>query len=254
MKTNQLGLNDFFESGKRAVLLLHAYTGTPNDVRMTARFLEANHYTVLTPLFKGHGTMQPEDILTVAPSMWTVDVENSIAFLKEKGYQEIAIFGLSMGGVFAMNQLCQADTSIIGGGSFCSPITAHSDHQILPNFMKYCERLFQKQQLTPEKIADRIDELTPQIAQQLEQIEQISREVYETLPSIQRKVFLAQAGQDELITASDVYRTAANLKQAELALHYYPEATHVITIGKERKKLEKHLLAFLDDLPWNEEK
>ena len=40
--------------GKRAVLLLHAYSGSPNDVRMLCRFLEKSEYTVYAPLFEGH--------------------------------------------------------------------------------------------------------------------------------------------------------------------------------------------------------
>ncbi len=43
--------------GKRAVLLLHAYSGSPNDVRMLCRFLEKSEYTVYAPLFEGHGTL-----------------------------------------------------------------------------------------------------------------------------------------------------------------------------------------------------
>ena len=35
----------YFKNGKRAVLLLHAYTGSPNDVRMLARQLEKENYT-----------------------------------------------------------------------------------------------------------------------------------------------------------------------------------------------------------------
>lgn len=246
-------LTCFFENGKRAVLLLHAYTGTPNDVRMTARFLEANHYTVLAPLFTGHGTLDPEDILKISPDIWAKDVEKSLDFLKEKGYQKVAVFGLSMGGIFAMNQLRKEDESVIGGGAFCSPITPNSENQILPNFMKYCQLVFQKQRLDSDEIKHKLQELEPKIAHQLTQIEQISREVYRELPRIKKNIFLAQAGQDEMILPQDVYRTAENLKESEVTLHYYPKATHVITIGKERKKLEKDLLTFLDFLPWNED-
>ena len=37
----------FLPHGKRAVLLLHAYSGSPNDVRMLARFLEKLDYTIM---------------------------------------------------------------------------------------------------------------------------------------------------------------------------------------------------------------
>ncbi len=46
----------------------------------------------------------------------------SSRFLRERGYQEIAIFGLSMGGIFSMHALTEQLTGLIGGGFFCSPI------------------------------------------------------------------------------------------------------------------------------------
>lgn len=62
-RVRQLPKPLYAKHGKRAVLLLHAYSGSPNDVRMLARFLEKADYTVYAPLFKGHGTMEPYDIL-----------------------------------------------------------------------------------------------------------------------------------------------------------------------------------------------
>ena len=46
----------------------------------------------------------------------------SSRFLRERGYQEIAIFGLSMGRIFSMHALTEQLTGLIGGGFFCSPI------------------------------------------------------------------------------------------------------------------------------------
>ncbi|WP_404830759.1 alpha/beta hydrolase, partial [Sporosarcina beigongshangi] len=43
----------FIETGKRAVLLLHGFTGTSADVRMLGRFLEKKGYTSLAPHYKG---------------------------------------------------------------------------------------------------------------------------------------------------------------------------------------------------------
>ena len=40
----------------------------------------------------------------------------SSRFLRERGYQEIAIFGLSMGGIFSMHALTEQLTGLIGGG------------------------------------------------------------------------------------------------------------------------------------------
>ena len=63
----------FFESGKRAVLLLHGFTGNSADVRMLGRFLEKKGYTSLAPHYKGHG-VPPEELIHTGPEEWWEDV------------------------------------------------------------------------------------------------------------------------------------------------------------------------------------
>ncbi|WP_243685912.1 hypothetical protein [Lentilactobacillus rapi] len=43
----------YFEHGPHAVILLHAFASGPVDVRLLARYLERENYTVYAPLFTG---------------------------------------------------------------------------------------------------------------------------------------------------------------------------------------------------------
>ncbi len=79
-RVKQLPKPLYAKHGKRAVLLLHAYSGSPNDVRMLARFLEKADYTVYAPLFKGHGTMEPYDILQEKAESWWADTKKPSIF------------------------------------------------------------------------------------------------------------------------------------------------------------------------------
>lgn len=243
----QLPASLFFEKGPRAVLLLHAYTGSFNDVRMLARFLEKNQYTVYAPLFSGHGTKNPEDILEQTPEQWWQDAQAALAFLKEKGYKEIAVFGLSMGGIYATRLLTLADSAIIGGGAFCSPLVKR-ENTVHQNFMLYAKQVLQEawDSAREQKIAR--DSVT-----QLTEIEEFSAVVYEQLPEIAQPVFLAQAGKDALINSQVVFDAAKQLQQTRLTLQWYPESGHVITVGVNRKELEKDVLHFIEGLSWNEE-
>ena len=56
-----------FGEGKRAVLLLHGFTGHSADVRMLGRFLEKKGYTCHAPIMKGHGGATPEELMTTGP-------------------------------------------------------------------------------------------------------------------------------------------------------------------------------------------
>ncbi|GMC04553.1 hypothetical protein K4E_21110 [Enterococcus thailandicus] len=66
-------------------------------------------------------------------------------------------------------------------------------------------------------------------------------------------MFLAQAGQDEMIDPMGVYETARRLNKQRVTLQWYPTSKHVITVGNARRELERDVLEFLEKLPWNEE-
>ncbi len=56
-----------------------------------------------------------------------------------------------------------------------------------------------------------------------------------------------------MIDPAGVYETAKKLADKRVTLQWYPNSKHVITVGESRKLLEKDVLEFLENLPWNEE-
>src|SRR5699024_11054764 len=89
------------EPGLRGVSLLHVLTGHAAEVRMLRRFLEKKGYTSHAPIYKGHG-VEPEELIKSTPEDWWQDAQEGYEYLKFLGYQEIAIAGLSLGGVFTL--------------------------------------------------------------------------------------------------------------------------------------------------------
>ncbi|HBE2204988.1 MAG: alpha/beta fold hydrolase [Enterococcus faecalis] len=243
----------FSEKGKRAVLLLHAYSGSSNDVRMLSRRLEKENYTVYSPNFSGHGTLVPEDILDQTTEQWWQDTQEAVAFLRERGYQEIAIFGLSMGGIFSMHALTEQLTGLIGGGFFCSPIYP-VENKVPENFVLYAENVMKIAEVPAEEQQSRLQSIEQRVKQQLGAIETIASQTADKLNKIHAPLFLAQAGKDEMIEPMGVYQTAQALTQARVTLQCYPNSGHVITVSGEHKQLEQDVVQFLATLPWNEEK
>jgi carboxylesterase len=242
----------YFKKGKRAILLLHAYTGSYNDVRMLGRFLEKENYTILAPLFSGHGTNNAQDILAKDPEVWWKDTQKALSFLGTEGFKEIAVLGLSMGGVFALRALEQYD-HLIGGGAFCSPLIVDRPNTIHPNFLLYAKNIWQKSQGEPLS-EQMLQQLTTDSLRQLNEIEQFAKRTFENLPQIKKPVFLAQAGNDQLVDPEGIHQVVQNLKQTRYNLQWYPNSGHVITIGVDRKEFERDVLNFIDGLSWNEDK
>ncbi|MGN8981875.1 alpha/beta hydrolase [Enterococcus villorum] len=240
----------YVKHGQRAVLLLHAYSGSPNDVRMLARYLEKSEYTVYAPLFTGHGTLNPQDILTQKTETWWEDTKQAIHFLESEGFSQIAVFGLSMGGIFAIRAM--EELQMIGGGFFCSPISPVENH-VPENFERYERYVLKAAGKSEQVIEETVTSLRPHVHQQLIEIQKQAAIAEEKLNEIQAPVFLAQAGQDETIDPSGVYETAKKLADKRMTIQWYPQSKHVITVGESRRLLEKDVLEFLENLPWNEE-
>lgn len=239
----------FLPHGKRAVLLLHAYSGSPNDVRMLARFLEKLDYTIYAPLFTGHGTSDPLDILHEHSEQWWQDSQEAVEFLQSKGFQEIAVFGLSMGGTLATRLLSELPDRFIGGGFFCSPI-APVKTNVTKNFLLYAQQVLERN--GKETTEEKIESYRPLVEQQLATIEKQAQIAYENLTQIKSPFFMAQAGKDEMIEADGVFRTAERLQQTAFSLNWYPKSGHVITVGPERRQLEQDVADFLAALGWRE--
>jgi carboxylesterase len=55
-----------------------------------------------------------------------------------------------------------------------------------------------------------------------------------------------------MISADCGKMLADRIQQVEVDYHFFPEATHVITVGKDRNVFEETVLAFLNRLNWNE--
>lgn len=242
----------FAEHGKRAVLLLHAYSGSPNDVRMLCRSLENANYTVYSPMFAGHGTLNPKDILKEEVTTWFENTKTAIQFLKDKGYQEIAVLGLSMGGIMAMGALTVGEEAIVGGGVFCSPIFKAENH-VPENFVRYAEKVLSYSEFTSEEQQAMFPEIAESADKQLLAIESFAQTVNQKLTNIHVPIFLAQAGKDRMIDPLTVFDTAKALAHTKVTLQWYPESGHVVTVDKERKEFEKDVLAFIESLSWNEE-
>ena len=78
----------FFEEGKRAVLLLHGFTGNSSDVRQLGRFLQKKGYTSYAPQYEGHAA-SPEEILKSSPHVWFKDVLDGYDYLVDQAMKKL---------------------------------------------------------------------------------------------------------------------------------------------------------------------
>lgn len=109
----------FIKKGEVGCLLVHGFTGTPNEHRELGDYLAERDITVHAPLQKGHGTSH-EDLLRTTWQEWHEDVKKGLAELKQH-CKTVFVCGLSMGGLQTL-YLAQMQTGIKGIVSLSAPV------------------------------------------------------------------------------------------------------------------------------------
>src|SRR5699024_1041059 len=84
-------------------------------------------YTSHAPIYKGHG-VEPEELIKTTPEDWWQDAQEGYEYLKFLGYQEIAIAGLSLGGVFTLK--LAAENPLKGIIPMCTPVYFDNDTRV----------------------------------------------------------------------------------------------------------------------------
>ncbi len=236
-----------FEGGEKAVLLLHGFTGNSADVRMLGRFLENRGYTCHAPIYKGHG-VPPEELVHTGPEDWWKDVMNGYQLLKDKGYENIAVAGLSLGGVFSLK--LGYTVPIKGIVTMCAPMYLKSEEVMYEGVVEYAREYKRFEGKTPEQIEQEIEEFKKTPMNTLKALQNLIAEVRDNVDMIYSPTFVAQARHDKMInpdSANIIYEAVENDFKK---IKWYEDSGHVITLDKERDQLHEDVYAFLEQLDW----
>ena len=238
-----------FEAGPRAVLLLHGFTGHSADVRMLGRFLEKNGYTSHAPIYRGHG-LPPEELLKASPAEWWADVKAAFQHLKDLGYEEIAVAGLSMGGALGLKLAYSEQIKAII--TMCTPIFFDNEAQLTTGFKAFSKEYKQLERKDPETVNLELDELMKDIPNTFQQMGQFITDVRENVDTIYTPTMVVQARKDQMINTDSANYIYENVETDHKEIKWYEEAGHVITLSKERDQLHKDIYQFLETLDWVE--
>lgn len=239
----------FFEGGPRAVLLLHGFTGNSADVHMLGRFLQKNGYTTMAPHYKGHG-VSPEELIHTGPADWWQDVQQAYQTLVDKGYKEIAVAGLSLGGVFSLK--LGYTHALKGIVTMCAPMSMRTTDTMFEGVLKYAgdfSRAFGQSDVEQQQLQTRLRE---QGMPSLSDLQKLIVEVRQQVDEIYAPIFVAQARLDEVIDITSAQYIFDTVESNEKSMKWYEQSHHVITLDKERKELQQDILDFLQALDWSE--
>ena len=238
----------FFEQGKRAVLLLHGFTGTSADVRMLGRFLEKKGYTTKAPHYRGHG-VPPEELIKTNPEQWWADVKSAYEELKDAGYDEIAVCGLSLGGVFSLK--LGANFPIKGIVTMCAPMSMKTTDLMYQGVLEYAAEYKRYEGKAKDVIEEEVEALRGQTMPSLADLRALVYEVREHVDHIYAPTLVVQGSLDKVIDPDSANVIYEQIQSDDKKLNWYEKSGHVITLGPEKQQLHEDIYQFLESLDWH---
>ncbi|WP_026694513.1 alpha/beta hydrolase [Peribacillus kribbensis] len=238
-----------FEGGKRAVLLLHGFTGNSADVRMLGRYLEKRGYTCHAPQYKGHG-VPPEELVHTGPRDWWKDVLMAYDYLKNKGHEEIAVVGLSLGGVFSLK--LGYTVPIKGIVPMCAPMYIKSEDVMYKGVLEYAREFKRREGKPAEEVEKEMEAFSRTPMDTLQALQELIGDVRNHVDMIYAPLFVVQARHDHMINTDSANIIYNEAESTDKRIKWYEESGHVITLDKEKEQLHEDVLSFLESLDWND--
>lgn len=237
-----------YRGGSKAVLLLHGFTGNTADVKMLGRYLEKRGFTCHAPLYKGHG-IEPNKLLQTGPNDWWQDVVDGYNFLKDEGFSEIAVAGVSLGAVFSLK--VGAELPIKGIVSMCAPMQEKSIDDLYKRVITFAEGYKKFEGKDDEQIRSEMKELKAIPMPSLKELQQFIMDMSGKLNLITAPLFVLQGLLDDSLYKESAEIIYQHVNTEDKQLKWYEQSGHIITLGKEREEVYEDIYTFLCSLNWN---
>lgn len=238
-----------FEAGPRAVLLLHGFTGHTADVRMLGRFLTKKGYTTYAPIYRGHGGAAEEIVKATAEDWWT-DVKEAYHHLRERGFEEIAVAGLSLGGVLGLKLSYYEKVKAII--PMCAPMFFDNEEQLTSGFFSYAKQYKQFERKTDDIIERELDALKQDAHDILLELGDFVVDVSKEVDSIYAPAFVVQSTNDKVVNPESAKYIYEHIQAENKQIKWYEKSGHVITLDDEKEQLHEDIYGFLESLNWQQ--
>ncbi|MER1990483.1 MULTISPECIES: alpha/beta hydrolase [Solibacillus] len=237
------------ESGKRAVLLLHGFTGNTNDVKRLGKYLADRNYTVHAPLYKGHGG-GPDLLIQSQPAEWWDSVIEGYDELRNRGYDEIAVAGVSLGGIFSLKLGEERPTKAIV--TMSAPATAKSTDSLQNRIIDYAIN-YKKLSGTYDETVDSRNKIAELVKMpSLNYLQNMINETSEKLNVIKTPVHILRGLEDDEYYCESADLIYSSVNSRIKSVKTFINSGHILTLGKERELVFEEIYRFFEGLKWKE--
>jgi len=224
-----------FRGNQVGCLLIHGFTGTPQEMRRLGQFLNTQGWTVQGVLVAGHGTTEQE-LARTRWQDWTRSVSEAMDELAGSCRQTFVI-GQSVGGALALHLASHFPVS--GVVAMATPLVTDLKLLCLARVVKAI-RPYRKK--GPSNILDP-ESLKTRVAYQYwpnagnEQIVRFCRHLRDDLPEIRCPALLIHSRQDKTVSPEMMPRLYELLRSRQKTMVWLENSGHVVTEDYERDRV-----------------
>ena len=240
-----------FHGEEGSALLIHGFTGIPNEVRPMAEVFDEFGFAIRAPLLPGHGK-DGAAINATNHHQWSTAVKHALEALPAQ--RPTVIAGVSMGGLLAtcLAATLPADALVLiapafelyPDGKLGIALSKMGAHNLMPVLAK------------AEKGGDMVDNAAQQNnpntseipIRALQELDQLRHLAIDALPQIRIPVFIAHGEKDRTIPARISLEVSEQLSQApEVVHHRFPASGHVLPLDLEQQSFKQASRLFVEE-------
>ena len=221
-----------YQGGDIGCLLLHGFTGTPQEMRRLGQFLHGCGYTVHGPLLAGHGTSVQQLSTTTWRDWFQSALDGWQALDKECAH--VFTIGLSVGGALALHLAAHVQNS--GVVAMATPLVVDSKLLWLARLASYVVPYRKK---GPSDIKDRAA-LGERVAYRhtpthsTYQLLLFFQHLRDDLPEVHVPVLLIHSRRDTTVDPRTMPRLYKPLGAGDKRMLWLENSGHIVTEDRER--------------------
>jgi carboxylesterase len=233
--------------GRRGVLLLHGFAGTPPELRRLGEHLAANGFLCRGAALAGHATT-PQELEASSRHDWTRSAQAELDELALR-CDEVMVAGQSMGGTIALH-LAATDLRLAAVATLAAPIWLSG---LAPRAIPLARHLFRWHR--PGDDVDlydlaAIDELYSHGMRPMRSINEfvhLLREVRDELAAIRAPVLVLHGGRDRTIDPANASEIERRLVcSSDVARVIFPRSGHGMSVDVDREQINARVLAWFN--------
>jgi carboxylesterase len=233
--------------GRRGVLLLHGFAGTPPELRRLGEHLAAHGFRCRGPALAGHATT-PEALEATVRQDWIATAQAELDTLA-RDCDEVMVAGQSMGGTIALH-LAATDLRIAAVATLAAPVWLSS---LAARAVPVARRLMRWQ--SPGRDIDlydlaATDELYSHGRRPMRSIHEFVRliaSVRDELVAIRAPVLLLHGGRDRTIDPANAVEIERRLVcSREVRRQTFPRSGHGMSVDIDRDQINATVLEWFE--------